>query len=56
MNGCCFIDSLCVVKSAVEGITGFTTLRLQVKHYNTILRTREHPLDIQKCSLFNDKM
>ena len=33
--------------SAIKGATGFTTLRLQVKHDDTILSAREHPLDIQ---------
>ena len=47
VNGCCFIDSLSVGKSAIKGATGFTTLRLQVKLDDTILRAREHPLDIQ---------
>ena len=44
MNGCCLINSLSVVKSAIKGATGFTTLCLQVKHDDTILRAREHPL------------
>ena len=47
MNGCCFIDSLSVGKSPIKGATGFKTLRLQVKHDDTISRAREHPSDIQ---------
>ena len=46
-NGCCFIESLSLGKSATKGTTGFTTLHLQVKHDNTIFCAREQPLDIQ---------
>ena len=47
MSGYCFTHSLSVGKSVIKGATGFATLRLQVKHDDTILRAREHPLDIQ---------
>ena len=33
--------------SAIKGATDFATLHLQVKHDDTILSAREHPLDIQ---------
>ena len=36
-----------VGKSVIKGATGFTTLRLQVKHDDIILRAIKRPLHIQ---------
>lgn len=47
VDSCCFIDVLLVGMFVIKREAGFTTLGLQVEHDGTILRAREHPLDVQ---------